>query len=48
LAAICGKDVNISELIKRNPASFLGKDYSDKYLEAGTNLAFLFKVLSVN
>lgn len=48
MAANCGKRVNITELIRRNPVGFLGEGYAQKYKEAGNNLAFLFKVLSVN
>lgn len=48
LAANNGVEINISDLIQTNPEAFLGKGYSQRYPDANSSLAFLFKVLSVN
>ena len=43
-----GQTVNLSELLCLSEDKFLGQGYSARYPHAGTGLAFLFKVLSVN
>ena len=40
-------EVKIGDLCQVNPDKFLGPGYQQRYPYAKTNLAFLFKVLSV-
>ena len=40
--------VTISKLFEMDAARFLGEGYEQRYPLAGKNLAFLFKILSVN
>jgi mannose-6-phosphate isomerase class I len=40
--------IPVSDLVKSAPIKYLGKWYTERYEYAGTGLACLFKVLSVN
>ena len=42
-----GTELKIGDLCQSNPDKFLGPGYQERYPHAKTNLAFLFKVLSV-